>query len=189
METDAANQSEGESLSEGFRSYVDALFAIKAFRKQVLAKSERVLNAKLNRLREATGTDLPVWTSSFPDRAAQDNWTAEVSWLAAGVTLRDLCDMYFGLLWRRNDANEGSTVFVTGILTFRSATPRAVLEKLLKLGANESGWNSWASHEVSLSEPVPPEAAQTFPDRLDLLIDKWIQLWQQVGGLEGLLEI
>lgn len=189
MGTHAANQSEEEFLSEGFRSYVDALFAIKAFRKQVLAKSERVLNAKLNRLREVTGADLEVWTNSFPDKAAQDNWTAEVSWLTAGVTLSDHCHMWFGLVWRGNDANEGSTVFVTGSLTFNSATPRAVLEKLLKLGANETGWNRWVRHEVSLSEPVPSEAAQTFPQRLDLLIDRWIQVWEQVGGLKGLLEV
>jgi hypothetical protein len=37
--------------------------------------------------------------------------------------------------------------------------------------------------------PCSPEAAQTFPQRLDLLIDKWIQVWKQVGGLKGLLEV
>lgn len=189
METHATNQSEGEFLSEGFRSYVDALFAIRAFRKQVLEKSEKVLNAKLSKLREATGTDPQVWTGSFPTEFDQKNWTAEVSCLAAGVTLSDLCNMWFGLVWHRNDASQGSTVFVTGILTFRSKAPRAVLERLLKLGANESGWFWWVKHEVSLSEPVTPEAAQTFPQRLDLLIDKWIQVWEQVGGLKGLLEV
>jgi hypothetical protein len=192
LETHGVNRSEGEFLSEGFRSYVDALFAIRAFRRQVLENCQRVLNAKLSGLREATGTDLrqdSIWRSSFHDKAAQDNWTAEVSWLTAGVTLRHLCDMLFGLIWHLNDANEGIAVVVTATLTFKSETSGAVLERLHKLGANQTGWFWWAKGDASFSEPLSPEAAQTFPQRLDLLIDKWIQVGEHVGGLKGLLNV
>jgi len=192
MGTRGVNRSEGEFLSEGFRSYVDALFAIRAFRRQVLENCQRVLNAKLSGLREATGTDVQqdsIWRSSFPEKAAQDNWTADVSWLTAGVTLHDLCDMWFGLVWHRNDANEGITVVVTATLTFKSETSGAVLKRLHKLGANQTSWFWLTKGEVSFSEPLSPEAAQTFPQRLDLLIDKWIQVWEHVGGLKGLLNV
>jgi hypothetical protein len=134
-------------------------FAIRAFRRQVLENCQRVLNAKLSGLREATGTDLQqdsIWRSSFPDKAAQDNWTAEVCLLTVGVTLRDRCDMWFGLVWHRNDANEGIMVRVTAALTFKSEPSRAVLDKLHRLGANETGWFWWIKHEVSFSEPVFP---------------------------------
>jgi hypothetical protein len=192
METDPVNRSEEQFLCEGFRSYVEAMIAVKTFRTAVVEKCSSTLCVKLGRLGAATGTDLgrdSIWPSLFPKDASQANWTADKSWLAAGVTLSDLCFMCFGIVWRRNKANEGAAAVVAGALGFNSEISRAVLDRLHKLGANETESLFWVKHEASFIEPVSPEEAETFPERLDLLIDKWIHVWEQVGGLKGLLEV
>jgi hypothetical protein len=110
----------------------------------------------------------------------------EGAWLAVGLTLEGICDLYFGLAWECKARHE-SRLFVSGTLRFVDETSfRKAWERFSMIGIERiENWPE-IDREITIREGVPVGDAMAYPARLDQVISEWVSAWKQAGGLAGL---
>jgi hypothetical protein len=176
-------------LREGLNSYMNAMLALKQFQLEVQKKSKKVLEQNLKDLGQALGTRLeataiqPYVNPSHPSKF--DGTYAWITSRLCNVPRLDSAESaHFGLRWREIDGE--AVLGVAAGFWFRTASDGNAAKNAFGRGGDgliydPFGWYFW--------DALPPEDAKSFEAKLDGLIKKWVELWREVGGLNGVVKL
>lgn len=172
---------EAKLLTEGVRSYVGAVNAVKTFRDVIQHRCRKVVVDRLAEYAKALDWGLT------PDSV--QNWETTASeWTGDHVTIGNY--IRFG---------RASALYHYVYLT-PDGTQSPELDAVVYLGSrkklelfwnalhpHESALRNWdSSREVCLYESMSAEEFGRFDEKLDALLTRWIQLWKRAGGLKRL---
>lgn len=174
-------EKEDELISEGCDSYLDALTAIREFQKIILGKSRNVLKGKLEAFKKAMNIDEEIKITDHISPNLHSNDVGE--WGCIAVTFKtESMEWYFGLYLYKDDLNV-SEVFVT-LYPNNNSFKKDFLKKFEKNNFYEDEDEDHSN--INLSALIKKEDIDSFEEKLEVLIDKWIYVWKEVGGIEKL---
>lgn len=166
-------------LEEGASSYLDALVAIGEFRREIWARSRKILNNRLRELSKAIECKL-----SESDVKDHDDYSGKDGWVAIEIKF-DNGEGGFGISFDR-DSSGRSVAYCTA--WFSHSTKGDCQKILIKCQEikNRFPYAELKDHgyNVEFREPISSEHMQLFDEKLDNLITVWIQVWQELGGVK-----
>ncbi|MBI3398519.1 MAG: hypothetical protein HY026_04720 [Deltaproteobacteria bacterium] len=167
-------------VEKGLGSYLDALIAVREFQSEIIKRSRRALKGKLDNLLEAMGISVDRTEIEIKDYLSEelDDW----GWV--GITFKkEPMECYFGLYFKRQDSK--CVAKVTASMWAGKASQRNFLLKHcnnVPLDSDHDG------NEIGLSDSISKEEINNFEAKLQELIDKWIEVWESIGGIKKLLK-
>jgi hypothetical protein len=170
-----------EFFQEGLSSYMNAMLALKEFHHEVQEKSESVLKGNLQELGRALDMRLEA-AAIHPYAGEYDGAYWIISRLTKIPGLYSSESAYFGLRWReiRGEAVPG----VAAGFWFRSVPDRDAAKSAFGRGGD--GLSS-ESPGLYFWEALTHKDAESFEEKLDDLVKKWIELWKKAGGLNAVV--
>lgn len=181
-----------EFLSQGIESYLQALVAIREFRRAMQRQARAVAEPRLPDLVAALGggaADAATGVADYANPSTisdRGDWPGDHAWIAVTAKLAGFGVWYLGMLWHRpNDQATDAKPGVVATMDTGRAEVRNRLVARLEVEGLAHGHNFWGN-EVSLWRPISPDQAGEFPARLDALIVDWTNFWRTVGGLRAL---
>ena len=173
---------QNQLVENGLGSYLDALAAVREFQKEIIKRSRRALEEKLNDLSKAMG--IPV------DRGEIANYITPVSnkeelgeWGWGVVTFsKEPVYCYFGLRFERENSKCVTNVDVS-MWTYK-ASQRDFLLKYCKDVSPD--FDNDYGNSIGLFMPISKKEINNFEEKLEDLIDKWVEVWKKVGGIKNL---
>jgi hypothetical protein len=172
---------DSELLREGCKSYHEALYAVMQFRKQVQAIIDDVVTARKPELAAVLKLDVSrIELAGYADpenyRQKFDGSGAKVGLKMPGNPWGAKWGMYFGLWVGKG---ERSYLFVSVWLK----EPGSAIEKL----ASASREIEKNANEAWLYEYLPTSGPVDLTAIANLVLNRWIDLWKEVGGLAQFL--
>jgi len=173
-------------LSEGLRSYFEALCAIKEFQDEIAAACVEILSDRIPEIAKALGKDIDAKRiEASPVRPAHQE-----AWLGA-LLPRDPApwDFHLGLYWNVGDLNTGR---VRASVSVEIDTKKE-LEKYLNVCRNAgirrppSSYSYSGSYGAEFGEDMQPSDFAVVREKLKELLGEWIQVWSKCGGLTAIL--
>jgi hypothetical protein len=180
-------------LVEGARSYLEAFTAITIFRKEVRAVCEKVMKSGLERFLEVLGVPTDQAESLLP----ADTPEAEFNGSSAYVGIKQRisrrlkqgfrCDSSCGVSWELVGQKKWFGCWVAVYFNQRDLADRlhsgfqrskVSLPSGIELGSQKN--NVWLSREIK------PEDIGSLSDRLGEVLETWVRLWEEFGGLDAL---
>jgi hypothetical protein len=183
----------GKLLEEGARSYPGAVTTIIAYWHEVEKKCRKVLKARLTDYSRAIGIDLApenIGAYSFPD---PDKWDATD--VSVGITLSGNptpegisgWDSYCCLGWESSDPTESWFGVWVGAWLQPKKLTKLLHGKMTGLAKGGIADLNASSDLVWIRKMLQPEDAARFEIHLDELLRTWIQFWERIGGLKGII--
>lgn len=166
-------------LNTGLEQYVDALIALREFRREVWHVSRTVVARYAAPLRDAVGgtqSFSSVGEYSYPG-PEKSGWNG--AWVASRVKGLEFGSFYAGLIWYDpgSSARHASAV---AMCEFDGGLIERARAEFKPLGAIVHG------NEIHFAEPLTNHDATKLEERLSSCIEKWVQAWTRVGGIAGL---
>jgi len=177
-------------IREGAPRYIQAVVALPEFQRVIQEKMKKIVVDRLEDIAKATKVSLEekrVW--EYPDlgKHTDRSWDGKSVWLAVAANFPDIGSMYFGLCWEYRKGPEPTLLaIVTLALNSRELFNRA----LKKLGKRSEGTfhnYPWENREISVYQILPLEQAASFFEKLEAVIDVWLDALNEVGGASGLV--
>lgn len=170
---------DSELIREGCRSYHKALFAVMEFRRQVQATIRAAVKERYEKLAAGLGLDESLMeTFNYADPANyQQNYDG--SWAEVGLYMPkkwyqgDWAIWYF--VWVGDDE---APLFGAKLWLKR---PDPTIGKLKSLGFEVE------EDSAGVYEPLPTDRAHDLTPVCNRVLDRWIVLWEQAGGLQQFL--
>ena len=177
-------------IREGAPRYFHAVVALREFQRVIQEKCKKIVFDRLEDIAKATKVSLEeekVCEYPDPGKLTQRSWDGKRAWLAVVVSFPDIGSMYFGLRWEYPKGPEPTLLaIVTLELNNRGLFNRA----WKKLGKRTEGTfhkYPWEYDEISVYESLPLEQAASFSEKLEAVIDVWLDALNEVGGVSGLV--
>jgi hypothetical protein len=177
-------------IREGAPRYLQAVVALREFQRVIQERCKTIVSNRLEDIAKATKVSLEekkVW--EYPDlgKHTERSWDGKSVWLAVAVSFQDVGSMYFGLCWEYRKGPEPTLLAITTLaLNSRELFNRA----WKKLGKRSEGTfhnYPWENREISVYQSLPLEQAASFSDKLEAVIDVWLDALNEVGGVSGLV--
>jgi hypothetical protein len=177
-------------IREGAPRYIQAVVALREFQRVIQEKCKKIVLDRLEDIAKATKVSLEekkVWEHPDPGKLTGRSWDGKRAWLAAAVNFQDIGSMYFGLCWEYRKGPEPTLLaIVTLDLNSRGLFNRA-WKKLGKRTEGTFHHYPLEYHEISVYESLPLEQAASFSEKLEAVIDVWLDALNEVGGVSGLV--
>jgi hypothetical protein len=186
-EFDAGDQA---FLAEATPEYLSALVAISEYRERIIARCREAVSERLPELQDAIGIqlragDLKDWIN--PKALDKGGWpdTRILAWLAVRLELEGFGESYYGLTWGYRSSGDLAIDLNVTFAASRSPLFSKAWGKFKAIGGT-SVVNLYGS-EIAITQPLSADQVGALPQNLVQVIDKWVEIWKQVGGIQGLL--
>ena len=171
-------------VDDGLGSYLDALTAVREFQKAIIERSRKALEEKLKDLSQAMGISVKredIKDYTYPSELTnKELGVYEYVGIKFSRELMSYC--IFGLYFERKDSKCVTEVFV--IMCPDKAPPRDFLLKHCKKVSPNFYNDYW--NEIGLDITIGKDEMNNFEAKLQELIDKWIEVWESIGGIKKL---
>ena len=172
-------------VEDGFGSYLDALAAVREFQKAVIERSRRALEQKLNDLSKAMGIKREE-IKDYTDPAKLTNEElGKEGWVGIEFSNKPVLYCHFGLCFEREDS-KCVTKVVVSMWTDNVSRRDFLLEHCKKVSRD---FDNYDGYNIGLFMPITKDEINNFEAKLQELIDKWIEVWERVGGIKKLPEV
>ncbi|MDM7995619.1 MAG: hypothetical protein QUT30_08050 [Acidobacteriota bacterium] len=187
--TSGADDYKSAIRENGLTTFPYVLMALNIFVDEIYKLSRPVIEARLPDLGAAMGVtikpkDLTRYVNPG-DFGTLQEYEGDWGWIAVRFTLQKpkYVDAYFGLNYQPGE-NRKTIVKLAAMMSPGYASQR---DFLYARGQEVSPHfvNPYAN-EVSLSQPITTTAFDSYSEILDSLIDTWIEVWKNIGGVAGL---
>jgi hypothetical protein len=171
-------QEEQQLLAHGIAEYVDVLNAMNAFRSLVQGKCRRVVDDNLEDYAAALGIQLSK--SGVMDH--EGSYGSEFS-LGFRLVLKagPYTALGHGVSWRPAKGGGLEIVIYMGVWSRqRNVTRLKEVLRKKKVDYEEEGQDVWLEEELNALDVGQIDI------KLDVLMEKWISLWRQAGGIKAL---
>jgi hypothetical protein len=179
-------------LQEGARSYLEALTAITIFRRDVRSVCQEVVESRSEAFLRALAVPINQAERMVPYETPEEKFNGSSAYVGVQQKISRRRNQGFiyisscGLSWDLVGQQRWFGCWVGVWFNQRDMAERLYAgfqkKKPLPPGIElETEKNS-----VSLSRALKPEDMASLSDRLGEVMDAWIQLWEQVGGLDAL---
>lgn len=173
-------------LEAGFSSYIEAMIAVRAFRREIQSIAREVVERRMPELTNSIGFErdkVSIGRYANPDGLDKE-WDGSYAWVT--ILLRHPSfDGHFGWLWRDDGEQLRAGVVATFAPNNKTAPLHTQLLQAVRTNGIQNVYETYRA-EISLWEPLAAEDIKSFGSRLDKLIDDWILVWTSAGGLKGL---
>jgi hypothetical protein len=182
-------------LERGCESYLDALRALREFRKEVLDKSMSAMAQKLDNISEALGVGKldPKKVSLYEEPKLEPGapWQEDWAELGAQLWFGDYdCSFHAGLQWKRRESTEDVDVWAQADVWVKKARytrywpmiQSFVGRKRTKLGHHPPDLVTDGTF-ITLRESCPAGEIGDLSAKLRRLLDGWCLIWKKTGGL------
>jgi hypothetical protein len=173
-------QAGSELLKEGCRSYHKALFAVMQFRREVQQAIRSAVDERIDDLTATLQLDKAKVSEGLTPYADPANvgqsWDGSDASVGLKYPARDYearWGIYF-YFWI-GDSEETS---VNALCWLKE--PGLAIQKLAAVGMETDDCSGW------ISEPVG-QAPNGFSDAVDRVLNRWIEAWRKVGGIQQFL--
>lgn len=172
-------------LNEGVNSYLDALVAIREFRREVQSRTRKVVEYRLDELSGVMGVSLKrdqIVKHINPD-GIPDNFDGNWAWIAARIKIIDPLplDCYFGMFFRRDEKDQTSAI---AMMSPSKDVFQKIWVKCKEIG--ESKLKETYKGEIAFLDKILPGEMNHFEEKLNEMIDLWVKVWKALGGVSGL---
>lgn len=167
-----------ELISEGCRSYHKALFAVMQFRKQVQAVIRAAVDDHATEL--AAALALPESEIEFADYAVPSQYQAAFDGSEAEVGIR--CEYENWALYYYVWVGDGASSYFGALCRLKN--PGSAIKKLASSGGEDLEVDD---DYVELPAYLPADGGLELATICDGVLDRWIELWTKVGGLQQFL--
>jgi len=175
-------------LNEGIDSYLDAMVAIREFRREIQSKAQEVLKKRLPELCEAMRVDFSEMRDQIRMYAEPDElgegWEGNWAWVAVRTRGRNdlISDCYFGMEIQKSE-EEGTCVGKVSV-TMTAKTEETLDQILSQIRSkaqelSEGIPQNTEQTDLALTDRISPETGgmASFEQKLDKLIGLWIRVW------------
>jgi hypothetical protein len=186
QEFDAGDQA---FLAQATPEYLSALVAVSEYRERIIAECRKAVSDCLPLLQDAIGLqlraeDLKDWIN--PNQLDKGDWrdSKTWAWLAVRLEVQGFGPSYYGLFWSYGSSGEPA---IDVNVTFVPSGPlfRKAWDKFKAIGGTPVA-NPY-DREIWITQPLSAAQVGALPQKLAEIIDKWVEIWKQVGGIQGLL--
>ncbi|MBM4298715.1 MAG: hypothetical protein FJ143_13335 [Deltaproteobacteria bacterium] len=185
-------------LEEGIRSYLKATTAITAFEREIQSRCREVLESQIDEYSSALMPPEPLAAKEIADFAAPawDKFDPLYRWVGAAIEGKHYkptiswWGTYCGLEWEAEACYVGVAEWIGG--------PRIKSEQLFEQMRNlkvvqefdeQKGAGLYQFQKyVGICQRIKPEEAASLDKELERLMQKWIGLWNKIGGMEAIFK-
>lgn len=168
-------------VENGLGSYLDALTAVREFQKEIIKRSRKALEGKLDDLLKAMGIDVDreeIKDYLYPEKLANEELGVE-GWAAVTFS-KESVYCHFGLSFAREDSKCITKVSVS-MYTDKASQRDFLLEHCKKVSRD---FDNYYGNNIALFMAISKEEINNFEVKLQEIIDKWIEVWTKVGGIK-----
>lgn len=186
MEKSETEARRNQLVESGLDSYLDALTAVREFQKEIIKRSHRALEGKLYDLLTAMEIasvgreEIEIKDYTYPSELTNKE-LGDDGWVGVQFSKEGMY-CYFGFAFERKDSKCVKQVFVSMYIS--TASQRDFLLKHCKKISSE--FDNYYGNNIGLFMPISKEEINNFETKLQELIDKWIAVWKEVGGIKNL---
>lgn len=185
-------------LEEGARSYLEAANALINFEREVQKKCRQVLGRHIEDYADAL--QVP---GAFDEKDIEEflspSWGEKFdgSWRSVGVSIENKqfephvkwWGTYCTLQWEDGECFANISEWIGG----PKSRSEELLQRIRKLGIETYVETRSAGHwhfgkELGVCQLITPEEASTFDEPLERLLEQWIKIWNQLGGMKGVFK-
>jgi len=163
-------------------SYLQALCAIREFRREVQERCDRVVRPRLAEQASALGLPLNedmIAPYSRPEKLS--NWSGSSANLGVRLVAREgTVELYYVMSWEQEQAGDPSISAVVSVWVKGRHTVARIWEEVKKTG--HPRLYAW-ENLIVLAKPLAAGQIGAFDESLEGLITEWSGVWERTGGL------
>lgn len=185
------NDDQGRKLiQEAAGSYLQALYAIREFRREVQQTCTEIVKKRLPELAECIGIprdEKMVVPYAFPEKLT--DWDGEIAEIGVKVAAREGSVFFtYALEWELQKGESPSTSVMAYVSARTIKAAAALLADLKKTGHPHPRLEHW-QYWVYMWKPVDAGRIGDFDQLLDEVVGEWCHLWRDAGGLDKLIPV
>jgi hypothetical protein len=172
-----------QSLQDGIQHYMEALGVIREFNDELFRRSEEVVKQRKRDIANALGHEMLSLNITRHEWNVVKNETGDPlgAWVACRITMPSpYLDCYFGVRWIDRIPK----------VVVMMATDTATRRDILKAKIRESGVSRIVDNvfknEVAILEEINIQRFNDLEEKLNLLINDWVNVWKAIGGANNL---
>ena len=175
-------------IQEGAVSYVQATIALNEFKRIVQEECEKLaLGHHLDDINRIMGTDLTEEDLHYYPRRGRLPDTQD-PWLCVSLALKDVGKIFIGLFW---ESLQDGSYQLHAITAFEFSDQKLFQKARQKFDEKRNlKFRSFPYKDkdpyITLSEAIPAEQATSFPEKLETVLEGFLQGWEKMGGLKNL---
>lgn len=179
IETEKARN---QLVEDGLGSYLDALAAVREFQNEIIKRSRSALEKKITDLSKAMGIsvdrgDIVGYITPVSNKEGFGDW----GWVVVTFSKAPMY-CYFGLRFERDGSKCVQSIDVS--MWPAKASQRDFLLEHCKNVSRD--FDNYDGNNIGLFMPISKDEINNFEAKLQELIDKWIEVWKEVGGIKNL---
>jgi hypothetical protein len=174
-------------IQEGAVSYVQATIAMNQFKKIVLDVCEDLAKGHLEGINKMMGTNFTEEdVRHYPQKGKLLD--TEDPWMYVSFNLNDVVYFSIGLYWKPQDGSYQlhaiTTIWFSDQKLFQKARQKFDERRDLKF---TSFPYKDKDKYITLSEAIPEGQTTAFPEKLQTVLEEFLQGWEKIGGLKNLM--
>lgn len=175
-------------IQAGAESFVLATIAMNQFNGNVLDVCEELAKGHLEGINKMMGTNFTEEdVRHYPQKGKL--LVTEDPWMYVSFNLNDVVEIYIGLYWKPQDdtyqLHAITAMWFSDQKLFQKAWQKFDENRDLKF--KTFPYDEKAKH-ITLSEAIPEGQATAFPEKLQTVLDGFLEGWEKIGGLKNLME-
>lgn len=173
-------------LREGCKSYHLALFAVAQFRWKLQELFRKTLKRRATELAEATKLDKRTFTDRVQDYRNPSKDDPDGAWAEVGVQLPKKGEPWILYVYLSLADGEPASDYPTPALyAYLWLKERGVLRA--KLDGLPDDMRFKGAQNAYMFQPISVDESFDLQGSLDKLLDRWMSVWREVGGIAPLL--
>jgi len=172
-------------LKQGIQSYLFAILTVQQFRIEVQKRTLNALTVKIKELGDAMGRDIDEsWLQPYtnPDSLSNQSYDGSRAEVSLKIFVAPV-DCYFGMRFELDGEGKTESYVTASMWPWTKEQMHFLLQNAKEI---TDDFNNNDGNEIEIREIINPAEHGLFEKKLIALIDKWIEVWKRVGGIDAM---